>query len=80
MTVEPDRPAPFVANIIAPALGRCFRYVVDDGLEGYPKRCPELVAWSGIVVDPNGKRVKVEACSVHADALVEQRRMRPGRS
>jgi len=71
---EPD-PAPYVANVIAPRPGVCFRFVSDPdpAREGHPMRCPEPVAAAGVVVDPNGRRIAVEACAGHAAALTERR-------
>ena len=66
-------PAPYVANVIAPRPGACFRYVKDDTREGYPVPCPEPVAFRGVIVNPAGKRIAVEACAGHAPDLTQRR-------
>ena len=72
-------PAPYSGNVIAPSPGRCFRYVADDDRGGYPVRCPSSVAWKGVVVDPAGRRIGVEACDGHAPGLVEASAVSLGR-
>jgi hypothetical protein len=64
--------AVYVANIIAPREGACFRYVHDNTRGGYPMPCPEPVAFRGIVRNPKGKRLAVQACTGHAGGLAER--------
>ena len=66
-------PAPYVANVIAPRPGACFRMVPDSTRGGYPMRCTEPAAFAGMFVDPKGRRVPVHSCAGHAPDLVESR-------
>lgn len=75
MSYEPRNrsAAPYVGNVIAPHPGACFRYVSDEPHGGFPMRCPEAVTFRGVVVNPAGKRIVVDAGDVHADDLTERR-------
>ena len=65
------RPPPYVGNVIWPRPGRCFRMVYGDGRNDYPAPCPEPVIRRGVILDPKGRRVTVEACEVHAADVAE---------
>jgi hypothetical protein len=51
-----DEAAPYVGNVIARSPGACFRYVDDEARGGYPMRCPEPVAFRGVIVNLAGHR------------------------
>jgi hypothetical protein len=70
MTDDPS--PPFVANVIHPRPGRCFRYVYGNGRNGNPAPCPEPVRWRGSVVNPAGKRIAVEVCERHAGDVADR--------
>jgi hypothetical protein len=72
-TPDPPRGTSYVGNVIDPSPGRCFRWVYGNGRNGYPTRCPEPVHWRGIVVNPRGERIEVEACDGHAGTSFESR-------
>jgi len=64
-------PAPYVANVISPRPGACFRHV-DDTRGGDPIRCPEPVAFWGLIANSAGRRIAVEACAGHASDLIDR--------
>jgi len=72
MTEADSSAAPHFANVIAETPGRCFRYVADDTRGGYPMPCSEPVVVSGVMVNPAGKRIAVDACAGHAPDLIER--------
>jgi hypothetical protein len=72
-TPNPPRGASYVENVIAPSPGgQCFRWVYGNERNGYPTQCPEPVRWSGVVLNPRGERIEVEACDGHVGDLVER--------
>jgi hypothetical protein len=77
-TPSPPRGASYVGNVISPSPGQCFRWVYGNGRNGYPTQCPEPVRWRGVVVNPRGQRIDVEACDDHVADLAENTRRATG--
>ncbi len=71
MAEVPAESAPHVGNAIAPRPSGCFRFVYEEDIGGFPAPCAKPVAWRGVVVDPVGRRIAVEACEGHAPDLIE---------
>ena len=69
------RPPTYVANVIHPRPGGCFRWVYGNGRNDYPAPCPASAIWRAVVLDPKGRRVDVYSCDEHTEGLVKRRQI-----